>query len=383
MADPKIFSYIERGIKIENVREGVPINVFVKKGIPLSFRIEQDTAYITKKIKIDHLNKDGELVRKEVTVNKNFTKLFNSMKKHMFSSDTIVYCFYHDGKLSIYDCMSNTNYFPFSDIERIAYDKMYHYGEDGFIPMKPILSGYKKTEEVIEFFEKFLKENTDVKASDLFIMPAFPEMSSTTYTFADEFNKAQFDIKEDELVLEEIIEELEAVPTSTNVNVSLKPDGNVEVTTVDNIKTAVTTFGKKEIEYTLSFILKYIEENQLFINEVERSILEYVAILWTTWSNRNKMPIVYSALFEEYKTIFFIAQKLRGAPYITLSKLFHTIWLKEETGIMTLMSEQQKNAFTVDFINRILKDEYVFYMQALHSAYSSTFGHNWILSDIK
>lgn len=379
MANPKILSYVERGIKIENINEGVPINVFIKDGIPLAIKIEQDTAYIKYKIKIEFLKKDEDSVKKEILKNRKIFSLFNTMKKLMFSSDTIVYCFYKEGKIFVYDCMSNTNFFPYCDIVKIAYDKRYNYSsctkdEIGFIPMKPILSGYKSSKEVIDFFDKYLKEHTDVKVNDLFIMSEFPEFSSTTYKFADEelktstSSEGEFDI--DEILKEmgmdnlpEIIEDLEVVEETSRIH---SKDKTLE----------------KEVEYSISYIEKYIEDNKLLINEAEKPLIIPIAKMWTKWSVRENMGEVFNRLIDIFGSITAAGTTIRRFPCDTLSRTFFSLWNEKEKAIIDSFTIAQKSAFSVHLLNKIMRDEYLFYLEAFHVAYGGKFGTTWIRADL-
>lgn len=380
MANPKIISYVDRGIKIENINEGVPINIFVKNGVPLAFKIEQDTAYLKYKIKVEFLKKDENLIKKEVLKNTEIFSLFNTMKKYMFSSDSIVYCFYKDGKVFIYDCMSNTNFFPYCDIVKIAYDKRYNYGsvkenEVGFIPMEPVLSGYKTSKEVLDFIDKYLKEHTELKTTDLFIMPAFPEFSSTTYTFLDETHKADLSAEEQDFDIEEIIKTLEEDGLE-EINEGTKPE---------NVIAPPSNYSKNsgtDVEYTLSFINRYIESKNILINEVEKTLITPIAELWTAWSNIDMMDIVYRELIKTYINASSAGTNLRRFPFNTLTNIFYNIWMNEEKAYIATLSPTQKSSFSKDLITKILSDEYVYYLQAFYVSFGKNFNSTWMFSDL-
>lgn len=378
MANPKILSYIERGIKLENVNEGVPINIFVKNGIPLAIKIDQDTQYIKYKIKIEFLKKDEDFVKKEVLKNKEVFSLFNNMKKYMFSSDTIVYCFYKEGKVFVYDCMTNTNFFPFCDIIKIAYDKRYHYAECskdniGFIPMKPILSGYKTSKDVLDFFDKYLKENKEIKINDLFIMPEFPELSSTTYKFLDEEQKNSTLSEEKEFDIDEILKEM---------GMDNLPE---EIDNLEIVETEQTTTNKplsKEVTYSLSYITQYIKDSKILINKEEEELIVPIAKLWTFWSNKNNMEEVFIKLLAIYGSITAAGTTIRRFPCDTLSRIFFSIWNEKEKAIIDNFTVAQKSAFSVHFMNKILRDEYLFYLEAFYATYGKRFGSSWMSSDL-
>lgn len=384
MANPKILSYTERGIKLENVNEGVPINIFVKDGIPLAIKIDQDTQYIKYKIKIEFLKKDEDFVKKEVLKNKEVFSLFNTMKKSMFSSDTIVYCFYKDGKIFVYDCMTNTNFFPFCDIVKIAYDKRYNYSvydkdEVGFIPMKPILSGYKSSKEILNFFDKYLKEHKDIKVSDLFIMPAFPDFSSTTYKFLDEDLKNSSLSEEKEFDIDEILKEMGVDSLPDDIEI-------LETVETDPPLTDATKYEglgiDKDTEYTLSYIRKYIDDNKILINNIEETLIMTVASLWTIWSKRENMDQVFNKMIMLYGSVTAAGTTIRRFPFDTFSRIFFELWIEKEKDVIDKLTIAQRSAFSVHLLNKILIDEYLFYVEAFHTAYGNRFGSTWIKMDL-
>jgi hypothetical protein len=376
MANPKIMSYSSRGVKIENITEGVPINIFVKDGIPLAIKIDQDTTYIKYKIKVEFLKKDEKIVKEDVLKNKQLFALFNSMKQYMFSSDTIVYCFYKNRKIYVYDCMSNTNYFPFCDIEKIAYNKKYSYGktkgnEVGFIPMKPILSGYKSSKEVLEFIDKYLKEHEELKITDLFIMPAFPEFSSSTYKFLDEQHKNDLTPEEQDFDIEEIIKSLDS-------ELVLEEEKKEKFVPLIKLSSELD----KETKYTISFIKSYIASNKISLNDIENTLISPTAELWTVWSNVEMMGIVYKKLINVFSNVVQAGVNLRKYPFEVLSKVFYDIFITEEKDFISKLSPTQKSAFTEKFLTKVLADEYTYFLNAFYSNYGKHFVPHWQLGDI-
>lgn len=376
MANPKIMSYSSRGVKIENITEGVPINIFVKDGIPLAIKIDQDTTYIKHKIKVEFSKKDEKIVKEDVLKNKQLFALFNSMKQYMFSSDTIVYCFYKNRKIYVYDCMSNTNYFPFCDIEKIAYNKKYSYGktkgnEVGFIPMKPILSGYKSSKEVLEFIDKYLKEHEELKITDLFIMPAFPEFSSSTYKFLDEQHKNDLTPEEQDFDIEEIIKSLDS-------ELVLEEEKKEKFVPLIKLSSELD----KETKYTISFIKSYIASNKISLNDIENTLISPTAELWTVWSNVEMMGIVYKKLINVFSNVVQAGVNLRKYPFEVLSKVFYDIFITEEKDFISKLSPTQKSAFTEKFLTKVLADEYTYFLNAFYSNYGKHFVPHWLLGDI-
>lgn len=376
MANPKIMSYSSRGVKIENITEGVPINIFVKDGIPLAIKIDQDTTYIKHKIKVEFSKKDEKIVKEDVLKNKQLFALFNSMKQYMFSSDTIVYCFYKNRKIYVYDCMSNTNYFPFCDIEKIAYNKKYSYGktkgnEVGFIPMKPILSGYKSSKEVLEFIDKYLKEHEELKITDLFIMPAFPEFSSSTYKFLDEQHKNDLTPEEQDFDIEEIIKSLDS-------ELVLEEEKKEKFVPLIKLSSELD----KETKYTISFIKSYIASNKISLNDIENTLISPTAELWTVWSNAEMMGIVYKKLINVFSNVVQAGVNLRKYPFEVLSKVFYDIFITEEKDFISKLSPTQKSAFTEKFLTKVLADEYTYFLNAFYSNYGKHFVPHWLLGDI-
>lgn len=365
MANIKVVSYIDRGLKIEDIIKGVPVNIFPRIGFPLAANIEKDTKVLNKKIKIEFFNKDTTVIKSIVLKNKEFTNTIKELKENMFSTDSYIYFFCDKKKFYIYDIMSNTNYFPFCDIKKIVYDL----NNFEFTFLRPIVSGNYSSEEILGFFNNYFKENTTKCLKDFFIMPAFPELDAPTYSFRDKIIK---DIIKEESLFEEVVP----------IIIEKFEDLALEVITVPKIEYFPNfstfedkTFNNPEYDAALENIETYIEESLLTLSFQEERVCSYICYFWSVWGTATLMGTVQQYIKNicgiDFKKVLESVQISQS-----LACIFLTIWKEKEQEIMAEISKDIVAYLTEDLIMKVLKDEFEFYYQALTVNYYREYNSN-------
>ena len=338
MAEPKIISYKEKGIKLDNIKEGIPINIFQKKGVPFSIKVEQDSTYLVRKPKIEYYQKDQKFVREVILKDKQLWDLIGALKRSFMSTDNILYGFYIDGKAYFYHMFANTNFFTYSDMKKIR--DFYKYGERGFNLLESIFSGYEKPENVLSIISEYIKEN-HLSVDDIFIIPEHQEISAPTYKYLDSIvESTDLDQKEDEFVEEKKEEKLPELPV---IDFPKEEEKTIENITEDEIEKLLNQLEEKkgistcqneiidphlhsskdikliskDFSYTLRNLRLFIKENDIKLTENEFNIIVPLAAMWTYWSNYEIMATVrkyITAACDEGKLIKYVDCLLYTSP---------------------------------------------------------------------
>lgn len=376
MADTKIFSFYEREIKIENIHDEMAINIFLKKGLPSSVKINKDYKLSKSKNKVEFLKEHSEFFKAKVLKDLKFASLIKSLKKEMFSADAILYGFFNDLDFYIYDIFTNTNYFSFCDLEKICYE--WGYETIGLHLMKPILSGYKTKEEVITFLGNMMIENNN-KLSDYFIIPYYPEVSSTTYNFYDtpkvpSDSEEEIIFEEPEVIIEpenvpsldfvpEFIEEAENnYPTLEQMNFRLAQE-NDKIKNKSMFKKNILPGSLPAFNNALEVIKDHIDWNKVVLNKDEYDLIEIIAFLWSMWGTSSTLAIVNTHINNFLKR----PESKNLTPLKSMPFVFYEIWTTKEADIINYC--KSKKAFTPTLLEKILDDEFYYLNQALETSF--------------
>ncbi len=407
MAVINILSYRERGIRLDSVNPGAPINIFEKKGIPVSFKIEMDTQYISRKPKVEFLIKDQAFINSNISKNKEIINLVNELKEKFFSTDSKIFCFFENGKLYMYDAYTNTNFFPYSDLKRITDE--FDYASVGLNLMIPIFSGYKTSSEALDFVNSYIKSNSGKSLKDLFIMPMYPIFSSATYFFNDEIKTDTLEEKETELFEEKVSvkAEVQDVPTLVEYEedkldevcdflkneykedekkAKAKKENDYLLNLINDIKEEekskrkmkdifLPDFKRNEYKGTLTNIESCLITFKVELNENEKRLVDVVAMLWHSWSNVGYMNVVQDFIEAEYGPVKGkLAKQIVEKPATSLSYVFLSIWeLYEETLLEEKILKEDRDFFTSAFLYKTLQNEFYFYIQALSTKFRTEY----------
>ena len=359
MAEPKIVSFLERGIRIENIREGIPVCIFERKGIPFSIKIEMDTIYLKKKPTIEYYIKDSDYVKNVILKDKKLIKLISELKESFFSTESAIYAFYDEGHILVYDVMTNTNFFPFCDLEKISVD--YNYIDSGFEVLKPVLSGYKKYDEVISFLGEYIKSKEGNKVGNLFTLPMYPELSSPTYFFYDEPPLKGYEAKNEEFEIITVAEKEKEKDTEL-------PELPV-VTAEEEKKKYKTAIATPDFTKNLKNIRDYIEASNIHLEKMEYVALPHLALLWSYWCGYTNMNVISDYVEIVMKEDLLLRSQLLSETERALSKVFYRLWCDIEGDLLGKLNKNVRECINPDFIHKVLKLELVYYVEAYEAVY--------------